>query len=603
MSSVPFSVPFSIACLLFTIVLLFSYFSKNRVNYIENKIFSFLLIFTFIGLACEITSYVLTVCEVPLDSFLYYIVTKTMMLYYATWTTAFLFYVYVIGLKDRTKINNTFVKTIGFLYVIAVILIALLPVGHVVNNDTVFPEGISVNICYFYFTICLLVMLVLLIKNFRNLKNKQYIPVLALLVLGTIVVIIQSIYPEIMLLTCSEAVITFIMYFSIENPDLLMVEELNRNKDLLEKTNMASSNFMFKLTNESRQYLKQILSISEKSLEERNAEKLHENIRNIYEKSKEAENALNNIIDVSAIDVKNIKIGNEEYNFAQLVEQIKLQFSENLKSNVNFNVNIAQNIPEKLYGDSIRLKQIIYALLSNAFNTTEKGFVNLDISAIIKYDVCRLIISVEDSNVNSDLTQVNDILSLDDNISEEELRHINELDINLKLMKKLVKLLGGTLLVTNDHGMKITIVLDQVIADKGNVALENKIASYNQSLNVKNILVVDDDLNELNQLESYFNEENINGLYTVYGDECIRRITIGQKFNIIILDDEMNGVNAINILQKLKENKKFKTPVIIMLEEKKLSISKHYLNEGFIDFIDKSRLDAEIKRVVNNYLN
>ncbi len=603
MSSVPFSVPFSIACLLFTIVLLFSYFSKNRVNYIENKIFSFLLIFTFIGLACEITSYVLTVCEVSLDSFLYYIVTKTMMLYYATWTTAFLFYVYVIGLKDRTKINNTFVKTIGFLYVIAVILIALLPVGHVVNNDTVFPEGISVNICYFYFTICLLVMLVLLIKNFRNLKNKQYIPVLALLVLGTIVVIIQSIYPEIMLLTCSEAVITFIMYFSIENPDLLMVEELNRNKDLLEKTNMASSNFMFKLTNESRQYLKQILSISEKSLEERNAEKLHENIRNIYEKSKEAENALNNIIDVSAIDVKNIKIGNEEYNFAQLVEQIKLQFSENLKSNVNFNVNIAQNIPEKLYGDSIRLKQIIYALLSNAFNTTEKGFVNLDISTIIKYDVCRLIISVEDSNVNSDLTQVNDILSLDDNISEEELRHINELDINLKLMKKLVKLLGGTLLVTNDHGMKITIVLDQVIADKGNAALENKIASYNQSLNVKNILVVDDDLNELNQLESYFNEENINGLYTVYGDECIRRITIGQKFNIIILDDEMNGVNAINILQKLKENKKFKTPVIIMLEEKKLSISKHYLNEGFTDFIDKSRLDAEIKRVVNNYLN
>ncbi len=600
--SIPFSIPFAIACLLVTIILLFSYFSKNRVNYIENKIFSFLLVFTFIGLGCEIVSYILTVCEVSLDSFLYYAVTKTMMLYYATWTTAFLFYVYVIGLKDHAKINYAFVKVISILYIVAIALIALLPVSHVVNNNTVFPEGFSVNICYLYFALCFVIMIALLIKNVRNLKNKQYLPVLALLILGTVVVVVQGINPQIMLLTCSEALITFIMYFSIENPDLLMVEELNRNKELLEKTNMASSNFMFKITSDSRQYLKKLLTISEKSLEERNVKALQESMHKIYEVTKEAENKLNNIIDVSAIDVKNIKISNEEYNFNQLIDQVRLQFSENLSSNINFNVNIAQNIPEKLYGDSIRLKQIIYALLSNFASNMEKGYINLDISTIIKYDVCRLIISVENSNSDIDLTEVNDILSLDDNISDEEIKHINDLDIDLKLMKKLIKLLGGTLLVTNDSNVKITIVLDQVVATKSHNVLEDKMSKYNQSVNAKNIIVVDDDLTELNQIEGYFNEEDINGLYTVYSDECVRRVTIKQKFNLIILDDEMKEKNAINILKELQKNAKFKTPVIVMLDEKKLSISKHYLADGFADFIDKSRLDAEIKRVVNKYL-
>ena len=154
-----------------------------------------------------------------------------------------------------------------------------------------------------------------------------------------------------------------------------------------------------------------------------------------------------------------------------------------------------------------------------------------------------------------------------------------------------------------NKGTKVTISLDQKIASETDASLESQLEDYRTLLGLKKILIVDDDLKELTTLENYCNELNIDNICTMYGNDVLDRIRTGQKFNLIIIDDAMNKMNALDILKALKANENFKTPVVIMLEEKKLSISKHYLADGFSDYIDKTKLDVEIKRIIDKYLN
>ncbi len=289
----------------------------------------------------------------------------------------------------------------------------------------------------------------------------------------------------------------------------------------------------------------------------------------------------------------------------KLFEEIKLQTQNKINKDINFVVHIGQNLPELVYGDKIRLKQVISSLLNNSIKNTENGFISVEVNSIVKYDICRLIISIEDSGKGLSLEKVNDILGYNVNNNIDEVIKVDNLNLDLKMIKKVVKMLGGSLLLTSEEskGTKVTISLDQKIASDIDIHLERELEKYNDLLGVKKILIVDDDLKELTELENYCNDLSINNICTMYGKDVLERTRTGQKFNIIILDDAMKSMNALDVLKKLKENENFKTPVIIMLEEKKLSIAKHYLNDGFADYIDKTKLDVEIKRIIDKYLN
>ena len=599
---------FTISAALILILLMIVYFSKKKLNTLENKIYSILMILTLISAVVEV-SMLATNNLMDTMPFINTLAAKGYLLVIEAWVFVLCFYTFYVTTK-KYKSKEKQKKMLGILfviYLICAIVTWMLPIYYY------FPEGgahytytygPSTKMVFVTGTIYIMICMYYILTTKGALFTKKNIPIYVYMALAIFISFFQQAVPSATLVSYVQIFITILMYFTLENPDLKVIEELNRNKSIIEKSSQGTSNFMFNLTTEARQYINAITKISNRALQVNDKKLYEEALKKIIAKTKEVDIKVNTIMDVSAIDVKNIKITNKEYNIKQVLDEIRMQAEGKINKNINFVVNISQNLPDKLYGDKIRLKQVISSILANAIKNTEEGFIVLEANTIIKYDVCRIILSVEDSGKGIDLETVNNILSSNDDINSSEIEKEDTLNMSLKMIKKVMKMLGGSLLVSSEEskGTKVTIVLDQMIADDINQEFEAKISDYSKKLGIQKVLIVDDDLKELNDIQKYCNYQGIESVGTMDGKDCLSRIRVGQNYDVIILDDEMEGTNAINILQKLRENKKFKAPVIIMLEEKKISISKHYLADGFADFIDKSRLDAEIKRVVNKYL-
>lgn len=601
------TIPVTILSAVYMCLLTIAYFSKDRISSVENKIYSNMIKLSFIGIILDAISCLLVIFD-KAASLGFRTVTILIFMYYILWSGLFVTYTFAISLQKTNLSEQKFVKKykkklngIILFFVFCALIVPLMPLNYYADNNVIFPEGLSVNFTYFIAGfLSITIMLLLMIINHKNVKSKKYIPVYSLIVLFLLTVVIQKLNPGLILTTTVECFITFIMYFTIENPDSKMIGELNRNKTIIEKTSQNASNFMFKLTTDARKYINDINSISNNALN--NKSEYKETLEKVLARTKEAEMTVNSLIDISAIDIKNIKITNKEYNPNALFEEIRLKNQDKINNNIKFIVNISKNLPETLFGDKIRLKQVLTSLLNNAINHTEEGFISLDVSSIIKYDACRLIISIEDSGSGLPIDKVNDILSSSE--KEIDLTEANTLDMDLNMVKKVMKLLGGSVLLSSEEnkGTKVTIVLDQRISSNSNTNLEAKLASYNKTLGMQKVLIVDDNLNELGNIEIYLNEFNIQNVGTMYGKDAIDKIRTGQSFDLIILDDEMKPDNAINVLEELKKFENFNSKVVVMLKDKKLSLSKHYLNDGFTDIIDKSKLDVEIKRIVKDYL-
>lgn len=592
---------FAICSFFYMVLMIIIFFSKEKLKNTENKIYSVLLITTFIGLIFEITSTILELTNNG-DTFIHSLFLKLIMIYYLTWIYIFFIYtVYVSSKKKTLKLNNYY-----FTYLIFLVLIVALPLYSEVENGIVaYTYGPSVNLVYILSGVLLLICIILMIKNFRQIRIKKYLPLLAFIIVGGLVAVVQFIFPDILLMSSLQTLITVLMYFTIENPDLRMIEELNKNKTIIEKNSQGTSNFLFNLTTETRRYINEVINVCNQALQTQNKDSYRSIINNILLIAREAEMKVNSVMDVSAIDIKNIKITNSVYNINKIFDELKLYYKNKISDDVDFVINISPNIPTKIYGDGIRLKQILFSLLNNAIQHTEKGFIILEANAVIKYNVCRLIITVQDSGDGIDLEKVNDILSLNEELDVEEVEQIDNLHLNLKMIKKILKMIGGKFSLTSSEnkGTNVIITLDQKIDSEVDEDLERRLSNYKQLLGFKSVLVVNDDLKELTTIENYLNELNVENICTMYGKDVLDRFNNGQKVDLIILDDKMNLMNAIDVLKSLKELKNFDTPVVIMLEEDKLSLAKHYLNDGFNDYINKAKLDVEIKRIINKYLN
>ena len=218
--------------------------------------------------------------------------------------------------------------------------------------------------------------------------------------------------------------------------------------------------------------------------------------------------------------------------------------------------------------------------------------------------MCRLLITIEDTGCGMELDSINDILSNDDKIEKEEIEKVNDLDVDLKITKKIIKLLGGVLLIKSEvnKGSTFTIVLDQKIYKEEN---DNDIfSSYiNKMSNKKRILLVDDKYEELKNISKYIENKDIEVVTSMYGNDAIERIENKELYDLIIMDDEMKPLNAIETYRELKKISKFKIKTIIMIDKNKDFIKEHYIKDyKFKDYILKEDLKSEIDRIIDEYL-
>ena len=599
----------SIICcsLIYSIMLAILYFTKKRINNVENKIYKLMVCMNIFGLLNELACCYFTFYEKTsiFNEIMCAIVNRVFILYMLSWLFVFTLYVFFVTFKDKMleKKNRKKANTVmALIYVVLFALSFILPLYYYSDGTYVYSYGPATNLLVIFGAATILFDIWCVFKNRKNMGNRQYYPLYVLIVLMIIVLIIRNVNPGIILINSTFAFITVLMYFTIENPDMQMMEELYKNKKLIEKSNEDTSNFLFRMTQEIKKTVKDIISASEELQDCKDMSEIKEGIKYINNNSVELDYLINDALDVSSMTTKKLKIFDSRYNPVNIFKEIKYRYEKQVNDGVKFNFSISNTIPNYLYGDSIKLKQAVGSILINAIKHTLSGDINLDVSGIVKYGVCRLIITVSDTGPGMSIEKVNNILSLNsEKLANIDLRNRDGDVLNLKEVKKLVSLLGGNLMVKSEEnvGTTVDVVLEQKIVESTETEISKKLESYEQSLyRNKRVMVVDDDAKELAKVTNFLENHDAEVSGSLFGRDIIEKIASNIKYDLIILDDETSTYSALDVLKELKKNKKFHTPVVVMIDDNKEFIKLHYLQDGFAECIMKSKLESEIDRIM-----
>ena len=601
--------------LLFCLLVGTVYFSKSKLKNTENKLYSRLVIITMIGLVLELLCFFFVAHKDVSSTYriLNEIINRAFLVYLLLWEFLFTEYMFFISFESREKFKERLKKTrksiIGVLtiiYVIMAIIVIKLPLYYFNDGNYIYSYGMATNVLLLMGGLFIIIDIFSVCSNIKHIADKKYYPLFMLILMMIFVFVIRQINPGITVINSAFAFVTVLMYFTIENPDLKMVNELLRNRELLEDQIEDKSRFLFETSQEIKAPTKNIIGITKAFDKLDNDIDKKDAVRIIGDNANGILFRLNNILDISSMDANKIKVNEDYYNTSVFFNEIKGLIQNAIKDkNIALDFKVSSNVPNSLNGDNVKFKQVLMSVILNCIENTKKGYIRIYIDAIVRYDVARIIINIEDTGIGMDIEKINDILDDKSELNESDTSKLDKLDVDLKVSIKIIKLLGGSFNIKSeeDKGTTFTIVIDQKCKIEELTDIMKDIEKYSSDVyGRKRVLVVDDNKEELFTISNILGKYNIDINTTMSGKDCIDRLKAGEFYNLIIIDDELKGTSALATLEKLKENKKFKVPVVAMLEKDKEHFKKYYLDDGFSDIVLKEDITDEIERVIAKLL-
>ena len=596
------SVAFSVSCLVFLAIIACFYFSKKRLNNLDNKIFTVLIIINLIGTAIDVGGF-FCFQAFGTEFILNRLISKIYLIYYLSYTFCLTVYVLNLSFQNIKKKIPYFIMGFAVLSLVDF----LLPTSVTMKKNVAFSYGPSVNLAYGIAFIFVIIMVASLIKNIKKIRSKEYIPIFMFILLTMTTMVVQQINPEITLLLLSNSVVTTLMYFTIENPDLKMIEELNLARDQAEKANAAKTDFLSNMSHEIRTPLNAIVGFSQTLSEEPTlSNEAKEHVKDILTASDNLLEIVNGVLDISKIEANKLEIVNTEYRFEKVFnELVTLTKARIGEKPIELRAIYDNSIPDILYGDYVRIKQIILNLLTNAAKYTKEGFIEFKVSSVKTNDVCRLIVSVEDSGIGIKKEKIDQLFTKFGRLDLENNITIEGTGLGLAITKKLVELMNGKIVVQSVYGKgsKFTVALDQrIVEEKAKPKFSTAELEKIVDISGKHVLVVDDNQLNLKVAGMLLQKYGLVVEEVSSGFACLENIKQGKTYDLILLDDMMPKMSGVETLKKLKEDPNFAIPTIALTANAISGMKEKYLSDGFTDYLPKPIERKELDKVLKKYL-
>lgn len=378
----------------------------------------------------------------------------------------------------------------------------------------------------------------------------------------------------------------------------------------------AKSQFLAQMSHEIRTPINAVLGMNEMILRESKNNDILDYASSIQSAGRTLLTLINSILDFSKIEDGKMEIIPVRYETVILIDDLVNMIAEKVKKKgLQFKTEIDSNLPQIMYGDDVRVRQVITNILTNAVKYTHEGSVTLIMSGeIIDEDTFELHVNVKDTGIGIRAEDMDKLFQSFQRLDEEKNRNIEGTGLGIAIVQKLLAMMGSKLEVASEYGKgsDFSFNLIQKIIDKnpiGNYLEHHKIRQDNSKENKflrarkAKILAVDDNNLNLKVITGLLKRNEIVPDLAESGKQCIE-MAKKNFYHIIFLDNMMPVMNGVETLKKMQSENILseKTAVIMLTASAIAGMRENYLREGFDDYLSKPIEVHELEEILARHL-
>ena len=379
----------------------------------------------------------------------------------------------------------------------------------------------------------------------------------------------------------------------------------------------AKDDFLANMSHEIRTPLNGILGMDEMIIRDTREDAVRKYALEIKSAGNTLLSIINDILDLSKIESGDFEIISDDYDVASVLNDVlNLTKHRAEKKNLEYRFNVSETIPAALFGDEIRIRQIMVNIINNAVKYTEKGYVDIDISSgkAGADGMINLIVKVADSGIGIKEEDKDKLFKSFQRLDEKKNRNIEGTGLGLHITYRLLEMMDGHIELESEYGKGSTFIVtipQRVVVHEtiGNfsAAVEEYINNIEMEM-VKlyapnaRVLVVDDNEMNLEVMEGLLRDTKMRVDLVNSGRGCIEK-ALKNKYDCILLDQMMPGMNGEETLNEMvKREMLHDTPVIALTADAIMGVKENYISKGFTDYLSKPVKYEELEQLLKAYI-